>query len=138
MAYYVKVEPEFRLTDTNKFGGFLINSLRHKKHIKPKDFKIIIEGDFILVSISEYYEKNFGVCISKTAQYRFVKFLYDDFNDRMLDHVLSRVTGTKGDIRRELLSFRNKFFITEDELPFFSMKRQFERAKIELNTCKSA
>lgn len=138
MAHYVKVEPEFKLSDTNKFGGFLINCLRHKKHIKPSDLKIKVEGIFIMVSIPEYYEKNFGVCISKTAQYRFGKFLYDDFNDRLLDYVQPRITGVKGDIRRELLNFRNKYFITEDELPYFSLKRQYERAVIEIKNCKSA
>lgn len=138
MAHYVKVEPEFKLTDTNKFGGFLINSLRHKKHIKPSDLKIKIDGNFITVSIPEYYETHYGVCIPKTAQYRFLKFLYDDFNDRLLDFVNSRISGNKGDIRRELMNFRNKYFITEDELPYYSLKRQYERANIELNNCKSA
>lgn len=138
MAHYVKVEPQFVLSDKNKFGGFLINSLRLKKQIKKNELKYHPEGSYILVAISEYWEEHYGIHISKTHQFRFVKFLYDDFNDRMLEYVLSRISGNKGDIRRELLNFRNKYFITEDELPYFSLKRQFERAVVELNSCKSA
>lgn len=138
MAHYVIVEPSFKLTDTNKFGGFLINSLRHKKHLKKSDLKFSAGEVHLMVSISDHYEKNYGIFISKSGQYRFVKFLFDDFNDRMVDYVHERLTGKKGDIKKALMNFRNKFYITEDELPYYSMKKQYDRAVFEITSCKSA
>lgn len=128
LAYYVKVEPYFVLSDTSRFGSFLLNSLKHKRQIKDSDLKIRLEGIDLMVCISEWYERNYGVIISYEHQGRFNKFLFDDFNDRMLDFVLPKLTGKKGEIRRELLNFRNKYSISEDELGFTTMKKQFERA----------
>lgn len=138
MAHYVVVEPVFKLSDTNKFGGFLINSLRHKKHIRKSDLNFTVGETSITVQIPEYYETHFGIFIPKNAQFRFVKFLFDDFNDRMLDHVYARATGKKGDIRKALLDFRNKYYITEEELPFTTLKKQYERALTFVTACKSA
>jgi len=128
LAHYVKVEPYFVLSDTSRFGSFLLNSLKHKRDIRPSDLKIKIEGVCLIVSISEWYERNYGVIIPKEHQARFNKFLFDDFNDRMLDFVLPKLTGKKGEIRRELLKFRDKYSISEDELGFTTLKKQFERA----------
>ncbi|WP_231424006.1 hypothetical protein [Pedobacter sp. Leaf250] len=127
MAHYVRVEPYFILSDTNRFGGFLVNSLKHKRHIKENDLIINLTGETLTVSIGEYYERNYGILISKTHQARFNKFLFDDFNDRMFDYVLPRLTGKKGDIRKALLSFRDKYSISEDELGFTTLKKQYER-----------
>jgi len=138
LAHYVKVEPYFVLSDTNRFGSFLLNSLKPKKQIKKSDLKIRLEGVELTVCISEWYERNYGVIISFEHQGRFNKFLFDDFNDRMLDFVLPKLTGKKGEIRRELLNFREKYSISEDELGFTTLKKQFERALMYANRYKSA
>lgn len=138
MAYYVPVEPAFIISDTNKFGGFLLNSLRHKKFVKKSDLSFSIDGVILSVSISERYERIYGVFISKQHQARFNKFLFDDFNDRMIDFVRPNLTGKKGDIRKELLKFREKYLISEDELPFTTLKKQYERANLYLSRSKSA
>lgn len=128
MAYYVQVEPALVVSDTNKFGGFLLNTLQHKRFIKPEDLVFHVEGISLILLISEYYEKNYGLFISKSRQARFNKFLFDDFNDRMIDQIIPNISGKKGDIRRELLKFRAKYGICEDDLPFTTLKKQFERA----------
>lgn len=138
LSYYVTVEPYLVLSDTNRFGSFLLNSLKHKKQIKKSDLKIRLEGVDLVVSISEWYERNYGVIISYEHQGRFNNFLFDDFTDRMLDFVLPKLTGKKGEIRKELLKFREKYSISEDELGFTTMKKQFERANMCLMRYKSA
>lgn len=137
MAFYVHIDPVFFLSENNRFGGFLINSLKHKRQIKPSELKYQLTGDTLMVGITEHFERNYGIYISEKHQYRFNNFLYDDFNDRMVDFVLPKLTGTKGDIRRELLAFRKKYSISEDDLPFTTMKKQFERTKAYVTACKS-
>lgn len=138
MAYYVKVEPAFILSDTNKFGGYLKMCLRHKRQIKSSDLKINITGTELMVQISERYERNYGLHIPKEHQCSFNKFLFDDFNDRMYEFVNPNLTGKKGEIRQQLLKFREKYSISEDELGFTTLKKQYERMCEYINRLKTA
>src|SRR3546814_6178930 len=70
------------------------------------------------ICVKEHYERSFGIWISTWHQYQFNSLLLDEFHDRMLEHVAVQYTGRKGDYKRSLLDFREKYLITEDDLPF--------------------
>lgn len=137
LAFYVKTDP-LVVNDNNRFGSFLLLCLKHKRHIKETDLSFKIDGPILNISVSEWHERNFGVFIPKDHQARFNKFLYDDFNDRMVDYVAARFNHKKGDIRKALLSFREKYSIYEDDLSFTTMKKQYERTIAYAISCKSA
>lgn len=138
MAHYVKIEPHFRVSEKNRFGAFLINSLRHKSQLFKHDHKSAVTGVPLLVGIPEIYELQYGIIISEKHQYRFNNFLFNEFTDRMLDYVVPKLTGKKGDVKRELLNFRASFDICEDELPYKTLEKQWERCYYCATACKSA
>lgn len=138
MAHYVRVEPNFKLSEKDRFGSFLINSLRHKTEINKTDLQCKITGDTLLISIPAYIEQRYGVHISPKHQFRFNSFLLDEFNDRMLDYVVPKLTGKKGDVKKSLLEFREAYGIYEDILPYKTLEKQWERTYYCLNNYKSA
>jgi len=127
MARYVAIDPHFVLSEKNRFGTFLINSLKQKKEIIQSDLHCKIEGESLNVVIPPYLETHYGIFIPKKNQFRFNSFLLDEFNDRMMDFVLPRINGNKGDIRKALLEFRSIYGIYEDDLPYKTLEKQWER-----------
>ena len=131
LAHYCLVDPHFELTEKNRFGSYLINCLRFKTQVTPDPFEYSIgsNGVRLMVGIPEYYERNFGVIISKRNQFRFNQFLLDEFHDRMVDYVYPKLTGRKGEIKMALLNFREKYSISEDELPYKTIEKMYERER---------
>ena len=127
MGHYVCIDPTFRLSEKDRFGSFLINSLRHKTEINKTDLKCKILGESLSVSIPGYIEQRYGVHISPKHQFRFNNFLLDEFNDRMLDFVVPRLQGKKGDVKKALLEFRAIYGIDEDMLAYKTLEKQWER-----------
>jgi len=138
MAHYVPVEPHFLLSEKNRWGSYLINSLRHKNEIIKSELKGKLEGDILKVAIPPYLETHYGIHIPTKNQFRLNNLLLDEFNDRMLDYVIPRMYGNKGDIRKALLEFRSIYGIYEDDLPFITLKKQWERRFARVNTSISA
>ena len=95
-------------------------------------------GACLNVVIPEYYERNYGIYISKKHQYRFNTFLLDEFNDRMLDFVTPNLKGHKGDMRKHLLAFRDYYNISEDDLPYKTLEKQWQRAYYCVSACNTA
>ena len=129
MAYYCEIEPVFVITQNNRFASFLVNSLRHKTglEIPTKEYAIASSVDRIMIMIPEHYSHNYGINISFKHQFWFNKFLQDDFIDKMLATISPNLTGKKGDIRKALFKFRDKYNITEDDLPIRSLEKMWER-----------
>lgn len=80
-----------------------------------------------MVRIPDHYQQNYGIHLPHKAQVRFTTFLLDEFNDRMLHFVVPKIGGRKGDIRKALLEFRDFYNITEDELAYRTLERQWSR-----------
>lgn len=138
LSFQHSTEP-FVLTERNRYGLFLIKSLRftyHRSHAK----RYTIQGakQNMRILIKEHYERSFGVHLSARDKYQFNSFLLDEFKDKMLEHVAYRYTGRKGDIKRALNEFRDRYGITEDDLPFRTLEKTFEREKHKLNLYISA
>ena len=139
MAHYVKIDPHFVLTEKNRFGIFLINSLRHKKEQEDLPHNYSIPNTVKLkIAIPEHYERNMGFIISERHQYRFNNYLYEEFVERMIERIIENNTGAKGDIRKNLLLFREKYQISEDELGYKTMEKIWERKNKTVKLCKSA
>lgn len=129
MAHYCDIDPAFTITQKNRFGSFLINSLRHKLQIEVENKKYTIaeKVDTLYISIPEHYERNYGINISVKHQYWFNRFLQEEFQDKMLMFVAPKLDGKKGTIKPELMKFREFYKIDEDDLPFLSLKKMWER-----------
>jgi len=135
LANKCAIEPHLVLSHKNKYSSFLLNSLRSKSLMltdAENRYKIGDKPDKIMVSIPEFYEKNFGITISIAHQYWFNKFLQEDFIDQMMFCIGPWVTGKKGEIKPRLLAFREKYDITEDDLPFKTLEKMWERNRHRL------
>jgi hypothetical protein len=122
------------VTEKNKTGSFLISNLKHKLQIIDDDFVLDTTNCTRLkIAVPEYYQRNFGIYITPRAQLRFNKFLKDDMQEKMLDFILDRKTSKKGYIHPAILKFREKYGITEDELPFKTMQKWWDREKIRIS-----
>lgn len=138
LAHYVQIEPNFLLTERNRFGKILIALLKKKQEILKSDLMCKIEGETLEVVIPAHFEKNYGIHIPERHQFRFNEILLDEFTDRMFDFVRPRMTGQKGDIRQALLAFRSIYGIYEDDLPYKTLEKQWERRYRRSNTSLSA
>lgn len=132
LAFHHPVDP-FVLTEKNRYGLFILNSLRHSEILRRGN-RYTLQGHTVPMEIllREHYERSFGLHISKWHQYQFNSFLLDEFHDRMLEHVANQYTGRKGDYKRSLLDLREKYAITEDDLAFKTLEKMFEREKYRL------
>jgi hypothetical protein len=139
LAYHCLVNPQFELTEKNRFGSYLINCLRFKTQVDPETLEYSLGGTPVTmyVSIPEYYERNFGIIISKRHQMRFNKFLLDEFHDRLVSYVHPQLTGRKGEIKMALLNFRLKYDISEDDLPYKTLEKMYERERYRATPCLS-
>lgn len=128
LTYYQPTDP-FVLTEKNRFGIFILNSLRFV-HIERGN-KYTIQGATIplKVKIKEHYERSFGINISPWHQYHFNAMLLDEFHEKMLYYVQANYTGKKGDIKKALLDFCDKYEIYEDDLPFRTLVKMWERER---------
>ncbi|MBC8053763.1 MAG: hypothetical protein H7Y13_11930 [Sphingobacteriaceae bacterium] len=138
LAYHYSVDP-FILTEKNRYGAFLINSLRHKTKAEPEQLGMNMRylTCKMEVELSEFYWRNFGNVIPTKCQYRFNNFLLDEFQEKMVEFVQPRLQR-KGDLNMRLLTFREKFSILEDELPIKTMQKAWEREKNRITIYKSA
>lgn len=132
LTYYQPTDP-FVLTEKNRFGIFILNSLRFT-HIERGN-KYTIQGATkpMKVKIKEHYERSFGLNISPWHQYHFNAMLLDEFHEKMLYYVHANYTGKKGDIKRALLDFCDKYEIYEDDLPYRTLEKMWERERYRVN-----
>lgn len=141
LSYYYKVEPYFELSEKNRYGSYLISCLRHKKDIalmkEPFDYHISESPESLRISIPEHYERNFGLIITKRNQFRFNQFLLDDFHERLVEYIYPQLTGRKGEIRMAILNYRIKYAISEDELPYKTLEKMYERERHRATAYKS-
>lgn len=126
LSYYHPTDP-FVLSEKNRFGTFILNTLRFHNIERGKRYVTLGNTAKMKIDIKEHYVNSYGVNISAWHQYQFNNLLMDDFHDRMLDFVKYRHTGKKGDIKKALLLFIEKYEISEDELPFKTLEKMWER-----------
>ena len=50
----------------------------------------------------------------------------------MLTTIAPSLTGRKGELKTELLKFREKYDISEDDLPFKTLEKMWERNKFKM------
>lgn len=86
------------------------------------------------VEIKEHYEQSYGIHISDRDMYHFNSILQDEFYEEMLKFVGYRYTGRKGEIKRALHDFCEFYKISEDDLPFRTLQKQWERQRHRLTT----
>lgn len=135
MAHYCEIEPSFLITQNNRFASYLVNCLRHKTSLETmtKKYQIAENLDKLMIQIPEYYSTHHGINISFKHQYWFNKFLQDDFQEKMLTTIVPHLTGKKGEIKKALFKFREKYNITEDDLPFKTIEKMWERNRNRLH-----
>lgn len=133
LTYNHPTDP-FVLTEKNRFGVFILNSLRFSYVTRTNKYLIKGSTEIMKIEIKEHYERSFGINLSPWHQYQFNSFLRDEFHDRMIDFVSYRYTGKKGEIMPALLDFCEKYDISEDDLPLKTIQKMWEREKHRLNS----
>lgn len=131
LSYYHDTDP-FILTEKNRFGIFILNSLRFTPIVRGNKYTIQGHTKTMRVKIKEHYERSFGINISDWHQYQFNALLLDEFHEKMLEYVKDRYSGKKGDIKSALKEFCTKYDITEDDLPFRTLEKMWEREKYRI------
>lgn len=132
LSYYHPTKP-FVLSEKNRYGLFILNSLKHTEVIRTNRYTVQGRTEPMKISIKEHYERSFGINISAWHQYQFNALLLDEFHDRMLDFVSYRLTGRKGEIKAALHEFCDKYNISEDDLPFKTIEKMWERENYKIN-----
>lgn len=127
----------FNLTEKNRYGIFIINMLRHSEVVRTNRYFIQGKTEKMRIRIKEHYERSYGINISAWHQYQFNNMLLDEFHDRMIDYVISRYTGKKGDIKNALHGFCDHYDISEDDLPFRTLVKMWERESVGAISCVS-
>lgn len=133
------IEP-FVLTEKNRFGAFLINSLRFKTLVELgnlRKMKIRYQTALLEVELPYWYWRDYGTVITAQGQVRFNNFLMDEFKDRLMDYVAGKIKR-KGDLNIMLINFREKYGICEDELSLKTLQKMYERESKCVSSCKSA
>jgi hypothetical protein len=124
----------FILTERNRYGIFIINMLRHSDVIRTHHkYEIKEKTDKLRIRIKEHYERAYGINISAWHQWQFNNMLRDEFQDRMLEYVTSRNSGRKGDIKNALQDFLDIYDISEDDLPFRTLIKMWERESVHVS-----
>jgi len=137
-----QVEP-FVLSTNNLYGIFLFNCLQKPspKLIRSIDdvdsMPVSVYNDTLKVMISENYWNKYGCIISPQKQYHFNKFVAYQFNEEFYKYVKNRI-GSKGSINKAIITFRDNYDISEDELSFKTIQRAFQRRNQSVNTSLSA
>lgn len=138
LAYYQPVDP-FLLTEKNRFGAILISNLSFRKKADkeklPRGYNRYMNTP-LDIEIPEHYWIGYGSIITPRGMQRFNHFLLDEFQDRLVEFVAPGLKR-KGDLAIMLLTFREKFEISEDELPYTTLKKSWEREKHRLTRYKS-
>lgn len=139
LAYYHPITP-FVLTEKNRFGSLLISNLRFRKRADteklPRGYNRYL-NTVLEIGIPEHYWIGYGQLITARGVQRFNHFLLDEFQDRLVEFVYPGLKR-KGDLNIMLLTFREKFDISEDELPLKTLQKMWEREKHRLTRYKSA
>lgn len=139
LAHYCTIEPAFVITQNNRFASYLANCLRHKTTLEVlhKRYTISDNLDNIMVQIPEYYSHQHGINISLKHQHSFNRFLQDDFRDKMMATIVPGLKGKKGEIKTALQAFRERYKITEDDLPFKTLEKIWERNRKNIDLYRS-
>lgn len=130
------------LTKTNKYGLFLFNCLekpteKNLRQVKLDDIDHAVYSDTLEVMISENFWVKQGCVFTPAKQMDFNKFVSYDFHQEFFNYVKNR-TYRKGDINKAIMSFRELYGITEDELSFKTIQRAFQRRNERVNCSLSA
>lgn len=162
LEYHHSTDP-FLLTEKNRFGSYLISKLRFKAKAEEENNPPLRKAKrkgvpvpapvqrperslnihkrymnaVLDIAIPEHYWICYGSVITPRGQERFNNFLLDEFQDRMVDFVSPGVKR-KGDLNMMLLTFREKYDISEDELSLKTLQKMWEREKHRAIRCKSA
>jgi len=134
LAHYCDIEPHLLLSYKNRYSSFLITCLKQKTQIFVEDKKYTLGDNLVqlMVSVPEHYERNYGINIGVKHQYWFNKFVQEDFIHQMLTTITPSLTGRKGELKAQLLKFRERYNITEDDLPFKTLEKMWERNKVHM------
>lgn len=124
----------FILSERNRYGLFIIKSLRHSHIVRTGKYTMDFKTEPMRVEIKEHYEQSYGIHISDRDMYHFNSILQDEFYEEMLKFVGYRYTGRKGEIKRALHDFCEFYKISEDDLPFRTLQKQWERQRHRLTT----
>jgi hypothetical protein len=134
LSHYCEIEPTLTVSHKNRYTSFLINCLKPKTQIVAEDKKYTLGSNpnRLMLAIPEHYERNYGINIGIRQQYWFNQFLQEDFIHQMLTTIAPSLTGRKGELKAELLKFREKYDISEDDLPFKTLEKMWERNKFKM------
>ncbi|MNS86552.1 hypothetical protein D3C72_1204600 [compost metagenome] len=125
----------FVLTKNNKYGMFLRKCIvRLNDHKKESTVKLdsIVYSEELCIRISEDMWRRIGNYIHPQNQIDFNSFVEMDLQDEFFKHCDNAIYN-KIQIKRSIYDFLDKYDITEDELPFKTMEKQYYREKKKIN-----
>ena|ERR1700754_503119 len=141
IAQEYSVDP-FVLTTTNKYGIFLYHCLsKPEKNVlrlvesNPVDMSLFTDTLEVMVTEGRWLNK--GCIFTPESQMHFNKFVSYDFHQEFFKYVKNRV-GAKGSINKAILSFREMNGLSEDDLPFRTIQRAFQRRNEKIKSTLSA
>jgi hypothetical protein len=135
------VDP-FVLSTTNKYGMFLYHCISQpeKKPLHLVNTQTIDETiytDIMNVKLTDKRKREIGCIMTPESVVHFNKFVQQDFNEEFYKYVKHRI-GPKGTIYRAIMNFRAIYEISEDEYPYRTMERAFQRRNEVANSSLSA
>lgn len=131
------VEP-FELSQDNQYGIFLYNCLTHVKKVRKLTSvqKCFIPtandlqsrySEILTIRLTERTWRRKGSFIHPDMQTGFNRMVMFDLNDSLYLWVESRTGDKKITLKQAFLEFREKFGLTEDNLPLKTMEKKYER-----------
>ena len=131
LGYYVKVEPNFVVSDKNRFGIYIRTQLKSKKEAvflsAPRQDDSFCTP--LKIAIPEDDQAHYGYILGHKQQIAIEKIIKDEFQERFVEYVLENQTDKKGSIHPSILRFRDRYQISEDELNFKTMLKWWERKR---------
>lgn len=139
MNFYVSVDPYFAVSEKHRYGKYILSLLNKKSIYNDSLSKFVInKPELLKIGISDFYATQYGYILSKKNIYDFNVFLQDEFEERLIEFVLQNYTGAKGEIKKALLAFREKYKIYEDDLSTKYIEKIFERNRDRFNYLRKA
>lgn len=138
ISYYNLTTPHFQINDKNRLGIYIRTQLLKRKtntHVGALPFTLD-NCSILKVAISTTDQKNYGIVLEEATMIDIAKIIKDEFQERMIDYIFdNRDKNYK--IYATILAYREKYGICEDELPFKTMIKWWERQRHRINGVKT-
>jgi hypothetical protein len=121
---------------TNQYTLFLFNSLRSPEYLNlSRTYKALdpqVYSDTLKCMVCEDYWNRHGSVISEEHQFLFNKFVQYNFCEEFYRFTRMRI-GKKGSLNEALREFLNFYDLCEDDLPFKTIQKMYERRNARLS-----